>query len=123
VEMPISNARDQFAEVVNRAAYGGEVTYVTRRGRRLAAVVPATRLVAEAARARETATVEACRQLWASVAGSDEVTRARVHAVIDHLMEMVEDAADVAAAESAMTEVEAGAPTVAWEDLRAELGL
>jgi prevent-host-death family protein len=121
--MPISEARDQFAEVVNRAAYGGEVTYVTRRGRRLAAVVPATRLVAEAARARETATAEACRQLWASVAGSDEVTRARVQAVIDHLMEVVEDAADVAAAESAMAEVEAGAPTVAWEDLRAELGL
>lgn len=38
-ELPITAARDQLADVVNEAAYGGQVTYLTRRGRRLAAIV------------------------------------------------------------------------------------
>lgn len=38
-ELPITAARDQLADVVNEAAYGGQVTYLTRRGRPLAAVV------------------------------------------------------------------------------------
>ncbi|MBI2320538.1 MAG: type II toxin-antitoxin system Phd/YefM family antitoxin [Chloroflexi bacterium] len=33
-------ARDQFAEVVNRAAYGKERIILTRRGKPLAAIVP-----------------------------------------------------------------------------------
>jgi len=33
-------ARDQFADVVNRAAYGKERVVLTRRGKGLAAVVP-----------------------------------------------------------------------------------
>lgn len=39
----MSQARDRFSDAVNRAAYGGEVTYVTRgRGHvRAAAIVPA----------------------------------------------------------------------------------
>ncbi len=39
----MSQARDHFSDLVNRAAFGGEITYVTRgRGqRRAAAVVPA----------------------------------------------------------------------------------
>jgi prevent-host-death family protein len=121
-EMPISDARDQFAEVVNRAAYAGVVTYVTRRGRRLAAVVPAARLAADAARAREAATAQTCRQLWASVAGADAATRAGVRAVIEELLAAAEDAVDVAAADAAWVEVEAGAPTVSLAQLRAELG-
>ena len=42
-ELPVSEARDHFSEVVNRAHFGGEITWVTRgRGRqRAAAVVPA----------------------------------------------------------------------------------
>jgi prevent-host-death family protein len=32
-------ARNQFAELLNRAAYGHERTIVTRRGKRLAAIV------------------------------------------------------------------------------------
>ncbi|MGH3545780.1 MAG: type II toxin-antitoxin system prevent-host-death family antitoxin [Mycobacteriales bacterium] len=40
-ELAVTEIRDNFAEVVNNAAYGGSVTYVMRRGRRLAAVVPA----------------------------------------------------------------------------------
>lgn len=39
--MPLAEARDHLGDVVNRAAYGGEVVYLTRRGRRVAAIVPA----------------------------------------------------------------------------------
>lgn len=38
-DVPITDARDRLADVVNEAAYGGQVTYLTRRGRRLAAIV------------------------------------------------------------------------------------
>ncbi|WP_022884723.1 type II toxin-antitoxin system prevent-host-death family antitoxin [Glaciibacter superstes] len=42
-ELSVSQARDHFSDAVNRAAYGGEITYVTRgRGqKRAAAIVPA----------------------------------------------------------------------------------
>lgn len=42
-ELSVSQARDHFSEAVNRAAFGGEVTFVTRgRGQqRAAAIVPA----------------------------------------------------------------------------------
>jgi len=43
VELSVSQARDSFSDAVNRAAFGGEITYVTR-GRnqqRAAAIVPA----------------------------------------------------------------------------------
>lgn len=42
-ELSVSEARDHFSDAVNRAAFGGEITYVTR-GRsqqRAAAIVPA----------------------------------------------------------------------------------
>jgi hypothetical protein len=45
--------------VVNRAVYSGTVTYLTRRGRRLAAIVPAGRIAADEAKAREEAVAEA----------------------------------------------------------------
>jgi prevent-host-death family protein len=37
----VSEAREGFADLVNRAAYAGERSIVARRGRDLAAVVPA----------------------------------------------------------------------------------
>jgi hypothetical protein len=43
VELSVSQARDRFSDAVNRAAFGGQITYVTR-GRsqqRAAAIVPA----------------------------------------------------------------------------------
>lgn len=42
-ELSVSEARDKFSDAVNRAAFGGEVTFVTRgRGHhRAAAIVPA----------------------------------------------------------------------------------
>jgi antitoxin (DNA-binding transcriptional repressor) of toxin-antitoxin stability system len=42
-ELSVSQARDHFSDAVNRAAFGGQITYVTR-GRshqRAAAIVPA----------------------------------------------------------------------------------
>lgn len=52
-ELSIREARNDLAELVNRAAYRDEVTYVVRRGKPVAAVVPAeaaqTRAQAEAA--------------------------------------------------------------------------
>jgi prevent-host-death family protein len=36
----VSKARDEFPEVVNRAAYGNERTIVSRRGKDLAAIIP-----------------------------------------------------------------------------------
>jgi len=40
-DLGITDARDRLADVVNEAAYAGTVTYITRRGRRVAAIVPA----------------------------------------------------------------------------------
>ncbi len=42
-ELSVSQARDRFSDAVNRAAFGGEITYVIRgRGhQRAAAIVPA----------------------------------------------------------------------------------
>ena len=36
----VSEARHDFAEIVNRAAYGGERVRVVRRGRTVAAIIP-----------------------------------------------------------------------------------
>ena len=36
----VSEAREEFAELVNRVAYGGERVRVVRRGREVAAIVP-----------------------------------------------------------------------------------
>lgn len=40
-DLAITEARDNLADVINEAAYAGRVRYITRRGRRLAAIVPA----------------------------------------------------------------------------------
>ena len=40
-DLGITDARDRLADVVNEAAYTGTDTYISRRGRRLAAIVPA----------------------------------------------------------------------------------
>ncbi len=39
-ELSIAEAREQFSEAINRAAYGKERIIVTRRGKPLAAIVP-----------------------------------------------------------------------------------
>ncbi len=40
VRIPTVKARDEFTDLVNRAAYGKERVEITRRGKPLAAVVP-----------------------------------------------------------------------------------
>ena len=40
LEIAISAARSELADVVSRAHYAGRITYLTRRGERLAAIVP-----------------------------------------------------------------------------------
>ncbi|MDX5460151.1 type II toxin-antitoxin system prevent-host-death family antitoxin [Micromonospora tulbaghiae] len=65
-ELPISDARDRLADVVSRAYYAGRITYVTRRGQRLAAIVPAE--LAEAIeRAEDAADVSAARDALARI--------------------------------------------------------
>ncbi len=39
-DLSIAEAREQFSEAINRAAYGKERIFVTRRGKRLAVIVP-----------------------------------------------------------------------------------
>lgn len=39
-ELPITDARDRLADVVNEAAYASQMTYLTRRGRRVAVIMP-----------------------------------------------------------------------------------
>ncbi|MDR7304592.1 type II toxin-antitoxin system prevent-host-death family antitoxin [Haloactinomyces albus] len=41
VEMPVSSARTDIGPVTDRAEYTGEITYLTKHGRRAAAVVSA----------------------------------------------------------------------------------
>ncbi|MEV4380095.1 type II toxin-antitoxin system prevent-host-death family antitoxin [Streptosporangium sp. NPDC049644] len=45
--MSAPDARGKFADVLNEAAVRGKITYITNRGRRIAAVVPVP--IAEAA--------------------------------------------------------------------------
>ncbi|MCW2642082.1 MAG: prevent-host-death protein [Dactylosporangium sp.] len=43
-EIPVTQARAEFADLVNRVAYGGERVVVTRHGKPIAALVPAADL-------------------------------------------------------------------------------
>lgn len=45
-ELPVSVARERFADIVNNAAYRDEITYVTRHGKRVAAIAPVSALEA-----------------------------------------------------------------------------
>ncbi|WP_078865121.1 MULTISPECIES: type II toxin-antitoxin system prevent-host-death family antitoxin [unclassified Streptomyces] len=49
IEMSSAEARQNFADVLNAASARGRITYITSRGRRVAAVVPLS--VAEEAEA------------------------------------------------------------------------
>ena len=40
VELSVADARRQFADVLNSASARGRITYITSRGRRVAAIVP-----------------------------------------------------------------------------------
>lgn len=51
IEMSAADARRNFADVLNAASARGRITYITSRGRRVAAVVPLS--VAEQAEGEE----------------------------------------------------------------------
>ena len=46
-EVGIEEARKNLGDIANRAHYAGQVTYITRRGQRIAAIVPANRAAQE----------------------------------------------------------------------------
>ena len=59
MELSVADARDHFSQCVNRAAFGDEITYVTRgrKHERVAAIVPielATRSAGRCGRTAET---------------------------------------------------------------------
>lgn len=83
-EMAVSEARAKLADVVDEARSEGPV-FLSRRGRRVAAVI-----------------------------GIEQYEDLVAHA---------EDAADVAAAAAARAELDAGAETVPWDEVKRDLGL
>lgn len=85
-EMSLSEARGRLADVVDAARVGHDPVYLTRRGRRVAAVIDAEDL--------------------------------------DRLLEAAEDLADIEAAAAAREEMStSGAEPVAWDEVKADLGL
>lgn len=121
--MPISDAREHLTEVVNRAAYGGEATYITRRGRRLAVILSPAEVAAGNARAAYAGVVQACEQMWADAVTKDEVTRVAVRAIIERVIEVAEDAADLGELVAAREDRANGAEPIPWEQVKTELGL
>jgi len=83
-DLPITEARGELAELANRVAYAHDHVVLTRRGRRLAALVPVADL---------------------------------------ELLEALEDQVDLAQARTALADAKNRGERVAWEDLKAELGL
>lgn len=79
----ISEARGEFSDLVNRAAYGHERVLLTRHGKAIAALVPAEDL---------------------------------------ELLEALEDRADLEAVRDALADP-ANAEPIAWEQVKATLGL
>ena len=57
VEIPVTEARAQFSELVNRVGYGKERIVLTRHGRPLVALVPASDLGATPSAGSATETV------------------------------------------------------------------
>ncbi len=60
-EMPVSDARARLADVVDAARVGHDPVYLTRRGRRVAAVIDADDLDRLIAAAEDLADIEAAR--------------------------------------------------------------
>ena len=81
--LKVSEARDDFAEVINRVAYRGERILLQRRGKDVVAMVPVEDMA---------------------------------------LIEMLENRIDVTEARKALEETRKDG-TIAWEDLKTELGI
>ena len=46
-EIPVTEARAEFSELISRVAYGGEPVVITRHGKPLVAIVPAAYLTGD----------------------------------------------------------------------------
>lgn len=121
--MPISDAREHLTDVVNRAVYRGESTYITRRGRRLAVVMSPAQLAADQARAEQQAIVKTCHQLWQSAASANETTRAVLRELIDRTIEDAEDAADASVVAASDEDRAIGTIPIPWSQVKADLDL
>jgi prevent-host-death family protein len=121
--MPISDAREHLTDVVNRAVYSGESTYITRRGRRLAIVMSPAQLAADQARAEQNAVVRTCRLLWESAASANQTTRDVLRGLIDKAIENAEDTADVAVVAASDEDQLLGSIPIPWSQVKADLDL
>jgi prevent-host-death family protein len=88
-ELPISEARDHLTDVVAQATYGGHITYVTKRGRRVGAIVPVE--VAEAAEAAEDAYLSRLASDAEAELAAGAPTRALAEVVADLDLGDIED--------------------------------
>lgn len=84
-EVTVTEARARWADVVDAAPAAHDPVYLTRHGRRVAAVIDADEL--------------------------------------DRIVEAAEDLADLEAAAAARAEMAAGQRVIAWEQVKADLGL
>ncbi len=82
VELSVSQARDHFSDAVNRATFGGEVTYVTRgvNKKRVVAIVPAE-FVAEYEAMQDAEDIRIAQERLADIAAgrSQTISAAEVH--------------------------------------------
>jgi prevent-host-death family protein len=57
VEVPVTEARAEFSELINRVGYGGERVVITRHGKPLVALVPASEAMGDLSESSSTVTV------------------------------------------------------------------
>ena len=91
-ELPISDARDHLTDVVARATYGGQITYVTKRGRRVGAIVPVE--VAEAAEHAEDAYLSKLARDAEAELAAGAPTRALAEVIADLDLDRPDDRSD-----------------------------
>lgn len=83
--------------------------------------LPALQQAVDDAEHAEASIAMTCRAMWAAVKDADDETKATVKAAIDRVLERAEDASDLAAARLGRVEYDAGAPTIPWDQVEAEL--
>jgi antitoxin (DNA-binding transcriptional repressor) of toxin-antitoxin stability system len=94
-EIGIEQARKSLGDIANRAAIAGTITYLTRNGRRVAAVVPLERIVQTVAEAAENAyvvVVEAAGDdpaIWQAIEAAQVVHGYPRHGSADDIAEWV----------------------------------
>jgi antitoxin (DNA-binding transcriptional repressor) of toxin-antitoxin stability system len=91
-----------------RKAADGDVVYITDRGERLAAIIPADL----AAALERLSAIEL-----------EEMSAGAAHAGHERLAELLEDLADRAAAREARASIDAGESVIPWEQVKTEAGL